>query len=248
MTDSCRVCALVPTYDNPITVGAVVDRIRSFGLDVIVIDDGSAAAGRAACEELAASGRASVLRLENNSGKGAAVLAGFRRASDLGYTHAFQIDADGQHDLARIPAFLEASAERPAALVLGYPEYDESVPGSRRWGRLITSFWVALEVGSRRTIVDAMMGFRVYPLAASLAVSRPGPGMEFDIEIAVRMVRAGTPTRNLPVGVRYPSAEEGGISHFRLVRDNLRFSYLHARLCTAGCMSWAGRLVSGGAR
>jgi hypothetical protein len=57
--------------------------------------------------------------------------------------------------------------------------------------------------------------------------------MEFDIEIAVRLVWAGVPVVNLPVGVRYLSAEDGGVSHFRMVRDNVRITWLHTRLTTA---------------
>lgn len=243
-----RTCALVPTFDNPRTVGAVVERIRGYGLAVVLVDDGSGAEGRAACDAAAvAEGpeRVELVRFERNRGKGAAVQAGFRRAHELGYTHAFQIDADGQHDLERIPAFLAASAQQPTALVIGYPLYDDSAPSVRRRGRLVTAFWVALEVGSRRTIADAMVGFRVYPLAPTLALGSVGPGMEFDIEVAVRLVRAGVPTVNLPVGVRYPPAEEGGVSHFRMVRDNLRFGLLHARLCTAGALRWLGRGLVG---
>lgn len=245
MTSEYRACAVVPTFENPITVRTVVERIRSHGLDVVLVDDGSGPAGRAACEEVAAADLATLIRLEQNQGKGGAVMAGFKAAQDLGYTHAFQIDADSQHDLDRIPAFLEASRADTEALILGYPIYDESVPSSRRIGRKFTAMWVALEVGSKTKIQDAMIGFRVYPLASTLAVKRVGRGMDFDIEIVVRMVRAGVPTVNLPVNVFYPTAEEGGVSHFNVVKDNARFSYLHARLCTAGVFGWLWKSTFG---
>ena len=240
-----RACAVIPTYENPITVRKVVERVRELELDVILVDDGSGSEGRAACDEVAEARLAKLVRLERNLGKGAAVTAGFKRAHELGYTHAFQIDADSQHDLDCIPKFLEASRAQPEALILGYPIYDESVPSSRRIGRQFTAFWVALEVRSKTKIKDAMIGFRVYPLESTLAVGRTGRGMDFDIEIVVRMVRAGVPTVNLPVGVFYPPAEEGGVSHFHVVKDNIRFSYLHARLCTGGCFSWLGKTLLG---
>src|SRR5690606_12120110 len=121
-----RACAMVPTYDNPRTVRGVVESIRSHGLDVIVIDDGSGPAGRAVCEQLAEQGLATVVHLPQNKGKGGACKAGFERARELGFTHVLQIDADGQHDIGQIPTFLKAAADHPHALILGYPVYDQT--------------------------------------------------------------------------------------------------------------------------
>ena len=236
-----RFCALVPTFDNPRTVRDVVERIRAHGLDAIVVDDGSGPDGRAACAALATDGLATVLHRPDNGGKGRACKDGFALARARGYSHAFQIDADGQHDLDRIPAFVAAADSQPDALVLGYPEYDASAPRSRRFARGLTDFWVAVEVGGRGKIRDAMIGFRVYPLAAVERLGHVGDGMYFDIEIAVELVRRGTPTVNLPVGVRYLSREQGGVSHFHPLRDNLRFAWMHSRLCTTGCVRWTLR-------
>jgi hypothetical protein len=115
------------------------------------------------------------------------------------------------------------------------------------WARRFTHLWVALEVGSRELIRDALIGFRVYPLEPALACGCRGARMEFDVEMAVRLVWAGTPTVNLPVGVRYPRADEGGVSHFRAVRDNLRLGALHTRLCAGKSLRWFARAVAGGA-
>lgn len=243
-----RACAVVPTLDNPITVRGVVESLRQHGLDVILIDDGSGVAGRRACEALAEERLVTLKRLEKNRGKGAAVKAGFQLAAHLGFSHALQVDADAQHDLVRVPAFLDAAREHPDALVLGYPLYDDRAPRVRQVARRFTHFWVALEVADPTAIRDAMIGFRVYPLDATRRIGRTGNRMDFDIEIAVRLVRAGIKTVNLPVRVRYPCAEEGGVSHFRILRDNLRFSWLHTRLCTTGCLSWLTSRVSGGGR
>ena len=248
MSSEYRACAVIPTFENPLTVRKVVDRVRELDLDVILVDDGSGNAGREACEGVARDELAMLVRLDRNQGKGAAVMSGFRTAHERGYTHAFQIDADSQHDLDRIPEFLKTSRSEPESLILSYPVYDESVPSSRRIGRKFTALWVALEVGSRTKIQDAMIGFRVYPLEPTLALGRIGRGMDFDIEVAVRMVRAGVATKNLPVRVFYPTAEDGGISHFHVVKDNIRFSYLHARLCTGGLFGWIGRAAMGKSR
>ncbi|RLB47024.1 MAG: glycosyltransferase family 2 protein [Deltaproteobacteria bacterium] len=224
-----RVTGVVPTYDNPATIRAVVMRLLEHVDHVVVVDDGSGAEGRAACAELSAEGLAHVVHHEVNGGKGAAVKTGLRAAKDLGFTHALQVDADGQHDIDDVPRFLEAARENPRALILGDPRYDDSAPSARRIGRKITAFWIAVECG-RGVISDGMIGFRVYPVDAALAVPVGGDAMDFDLEIAVRLVWAGLPVINIPTKVRYLDEDEGGISHFRAFRDNVLISWLHFRL------------------
>ncbi|MBL8748090.1 MAG: glycosyltransferase family 2 protein [Planctomycetes bacterium] len=242
-----RVCALIPTYDNPRTVRDVVLAVRRHLPDVIVVDDGSGPEGRAACEALARDGLAAVHRLAKNSGKGGAVKAGFDVAAERGFTHAFQVDADGQHDLACMPAFVAAAADRPDALILGFPVYDATAPKTRMTARRVTKFWVDLEVGRDR-VHDAMIGCRVYPIEAARRSGTRGNRMDFDVEVVVRMARSGVPIVNLPVNVRYLTAEEGGVSHFHPVRDIVRLSWMHSRVCTGISMRWVfGRLL-GGAR
>jgi glycosyltransferase involved in cell wall biosynthesis len=215
----------------------VVERVHEH-LPVIVVDDGSAAPGRAAVDELGAAGLAHIHHREHNGGKGAAVTTGMQLALELGYTHALQIDADGQHALDDIPRFLAAAHERPDALILGAPIYDASAPRGRLIGRQITRFWTNIETGGR-VIEDPMCGFRVYPVAATCEVApRCGMRMDFDIEIAVRLVWAGLPVVNLETRVRY---HEGGVSHFHMVRDNARISWMHTKLVVAKLSGRANR-------
>ncbi|MFK7895788.1 MAG: glycosyltransferase family 2 protein [Myxococcota bacterium] len=226
-----RCCAVVPTFENPETIRSVVESIRGHLADVIVIDDGSSQAGREACAALAREGLAEVTHLAENRGKGAAMRVGFAEAARLGFSHAFQIDADGQHDADAIPAFIAAAQGQPAAAVFARPVYDETIPQARRIARKITHFWVDLEVG-RGVIDDALIGFRIYPLAATRSLGLVCDRMAFDVEAAVLLAWAGVPIVNLPVRVRYLTAEEGGRSHFHVVRDNARLAWLHCRLCT----------------
>jgi glycosyltransferase involved in cell wall biosynthesis len=241
MTDF-RPCALVPTYDNPRTIRAVVERIRVHLPDVVVVDDGSAAEGRAAVAALGAEGLATVHHRARNGGKGAAVKDGFVLARQLGFTHAVQLDADGQHDDAQIPDFVAAARASPGALVLGEPIFDETAPAVRLRARKITQFWTDLETGGR-VIHDPLCGFRVYPLGPLARVGPIGDWMDFDIEVAVRLVWAGCPVVNVPTRVRYLTADEGGVSHFRMFRDNVRISWCHTRLCTGALLRGARRLL-----
>ncbi|MCL2872546.1 MAG: glycosyltransferase family 2 protein [Betaproteobacteria bacterium] len=226
--------ALVPVYNHGATVGAVVQTLHDLALPVILIDDGSNAECAAVLDALVAasteaSEKTSLLRLPRNGGKGGAVIAGLREAHAQGYSHALQLDADGQHDAAALPAFLDAMREAPQAVIVGFPRYDASVPTGRLLGRYATHVWVWINTLSRR-IRDSMCGLRIYPLDATLPVLDAMPRhsrMEFDTEILVRLDWAGVPIRNLPIAVRYP---EDGVSHFRLWRDNARIGWMHARL------------------
>jgi len=224
-----RVCAIVPTYDNPLTIRAVVEQLVPLVEQVLVIDDGSAEPGRAAVDALAAEGLACVIHREQNGGKGAAVKTGLVVADEAGFSHALQVDADLQHELEDAPKLLEAARNQPTALVLGEPRYDDSAPSARRLGRHLTTFWIRMETGAG-VIGDAMCGFRVYPVRAALRAAPRGDAMDFDPEIAVRMVWSGAPVINIPTNVRYLAADEGGVSHFHVFRDNVWISLMHSRL------------------
>jgi glycosyltransferase involved in cell wall biosynthesis len=233
-----RPCVLIPTYNNPVTIRGVVEHARRYLSDVIVVDDGSGTEARAACEALAREGLCTLVRHAENAGKGAAVKTGFRLAQQQGFTHAVQVDGDGQHALDRIPHFLALAEREPEALILGRPVYDATLHRGRYAARLVTRFWNYIEVLGPK-IGDSMCGFRVYPIGAALAAGTRGDRMNFDIEIPVRMVWNGVPVRNEPVPVRYLSAAEGGISHYQTLWDTLRISWTHTKLVFEG--SW--RLV-----
>ena len=238
-------CAVVPTFDNPATVRQVVVGLREHVSTVFVVDDGSAPPGAEAVAELAVNGLARVIRLEQNQGKGAACMAGFRAARDAGFTHAVQVDADNQHTLDDVPRFLAEAGARPEALVCGVPQFGADAPRSRVIARKISVFWVAVELGIG-VVRDPLCGFRIYPLQAALAVPLRAPRMAFDTDIAVRMVMAGAEVSNLPTAVRYPTAEEGAVSHFRPLQDSWALSLLHTRLFFAS-LAWRIRRL-GGAR
>jgi glycosyltransferase involved in cell wall biosynthesis len=223
-----RIAALIPTYNNPDTIRAVVRDVRAYLQTVLVVDDGSSAEGRAACQALADEGLAIVVHRAKNGGKGAAVKTGLSELKTRGFTHAFQVDADGQHAVADMPRFLAAAEAQPEALILGSPQFDQSAPRARLIGRQITRFWTHVETLGP-VIDDAMCGFRVYPIERALNASARGNAMDFDPEIAVKIAWNGTPVLNLLTRVRY-LAEGQGVSNFRLVRDNALISWMHTRL------------------
>lgn len=223
-------CFVIPIYNHHETIAATVAALAVYQLAIIIVDDGSDQPTRDVLAELAQQNPlVEVITLAQNGGKGSAVTAGLRRALVRGFSHALQIDADGQHDTGDIPAFWQLSAQYPAALISGQPLYDDSMPRSRRIGRKITHFWVHIETLSL-DIKDSMLGLRVYPLAATVALLdsvRLGQRMDFDIEIMVRLYWRAVPVLFIPSRVIYP---QGGRSHFNLLHDNWLISKMHTRL------------------
>jgi glycosyltransferase involved in cell wall biosynthesis len=237
-----RLCAIIPVYNHGDTVAAVVDRVRAQGIACILVDDGSDARCAAQLDALQAAGKVVLVRRSRNGGKGQAVQDGLRHAGKYGYTHALQIDADGQHALDDIPAMVAASRSHPGALVAGAPAYGPDAPRSRLYGRWLTRLWVWINTLSL-AIPDAMCGFRIYPLAPTLAVLArhdPGHRMDFDIAVLVLLHWHGVPMVWRPTRVIYPV---DGVSHFQGLRDNARISAMHARLFF-GMLPRAPRLLA----
>lgn len=223
-------CIVIPNYNHGRGFDRLVENLVNTGMPILVVDDGSAHETRELLVDIAVQhDRVSLIHLERNSGKGAAVMAGFHWARDKGYTHALQIDADGQHSPEDVPEFVERSRANPDAVINGCPVYDESVPKSRQYARYLTHFWVWIETLSL-SIKDSMCGFRVYPLAPVMDLVdnvKLGQRMDFDSEILVRLYWKGGVIINTPTTVIYP---EGGLSNFRLWRDNWLITRMHTRL------------------
>ena len=225
-----QACLLIPIYNHWKSIGATVARLAVHGLPIFIVDDGSDETTQNTLSALATDiPLIRLYRLSQNGGKGAAVMHGMREAYKAGFSHALQIDADGQHDAADVPRFLAHGATNPAAMICGQPVYDASVPKGRLYGRYLTHFWVNLETLNFKAS-DSMCGFRLYPLKAACALIdrvRLPMRMDFDIEIIVRLAWDGLSFINIDTHVTYP---EDGLSHFDMVKDNLRITKMHTLL------------------
>ncbi len=221
---------LIPVHQHAGPLAGVLDALAPLGIPCLVIDDGSDAANRAQLDGLAdLHGFVELHHLVRNGGKGRALRTGFRLAFHRGFTHVVHLDADGQHRVGDLPRFLRAMEAYPEALVLGTPRFDASVPRVRLAARQLSRVLVWMATLSR-AIDDPLVGFRGIPLAPTLALIdrvRTGDRMDFEPELAVRLVWSGVSVVNLPTAIVYP---EGGYSNFRPVRDYLRFVWLYLRL------------------
>ncbi|RKP46684.1 glycosyltransferase family 2 protein [Pararobbsia silviterrae] len=237
-SDACDVCStthlvLIPSYNPGPKVFDTVREARRRWHPVWVVVDGSTDGTAAQLEAMAREDDGlRVVVLPRNGGKGAAVLHGADLAAAAGYTHVLTMDSDGQHPAALIPDFMRASGHAPDTMVLGRPVFDRSAPLERVLFRKLSNGMTDLET-LWAGIGDSLYGFRVYPVEPLRRVMRESRAMrrfDFDPEVAVRLCWRGVKPIQIAAPVRYFRADEGGVSHFRYVRDNWLLLRMHLRL------------------
>jgi glycosyltransferase involved in cell wall biosynthesis len=224
---------LIPSYNPGPKVYDTVRAARRFWNPVWVVIDGSTDESVAGLKAMAREdANLRVIHLPQNVGKGAAVLHGLDIAAAAGYSYVLTMDSDGQHPADLIPMFMAESIKQPGAMILGMPIFDASAPSIRIKGRKISNWWANLET-LWAGIGDSLFGFRVYPIAPLRIIMRRHPWMrrfDFDPEAVVRLSWRGVKAVNIPAPVRYFGAEEGGVSHFNYLRDNVLLTWMHTRL------------------
>jgi glycosyltransferase involved in cell wall biosynthesis len=222
---------LLPTYNSGGRLAQTLREVHAVCDALWVVVDASTDGSDAEAESLGLPG-VKFLHLPRNSGKGAAVLAALRPALDEGFTHVLVMDADGQHPASMIRPFFEISKNNPAAFVCGVPVFGADAPRERVLGRFAGNFFATLEtLGAGAE--DSLFGFRLYPVAPALEVlenTKWARRFDFDTVLSVRLTWAGLPCINVAVPVFYPPRSEGGVSHFRYLRDNLLLVAAHTRL------------------
>jgi len=224
-------CLLVPHYDHVDQFRAFLPKLAALGIPLLIVDDGSPVAAYEAlsCLLNQYAPAAIVVRQETNSGKGAAMEAGFRAALQAGFSHAVVIDADGQHAVEDIAALSEVAERFPHELICGYPKFDKSIPPIRYYARHISLYLNWLQTLSTE-IRDSMCGCRAYPVAETIQLienHHMGRHMSFETEFLVKSIWYGLPMRWAQVRVIYP---QEGKSHFRYIRDNVDLAVMHAKL------------------
>ena len=226
------ICAIIPTYNNAATLGDIILRTAKHIRDIIVVVDGSTDSTREVLQALEIP--LTIVDLPRNGGKGHALKAGFRKAIEMGFTHALTIDSDGQHYPEDIPALLTVSQQQPHCYVIGSRDIQAAnMPGSNTFANKFSNFWFTVQTGIR--LPDTQTGMRIYPLQRLHGLSLLTSRYEAELELLVFAAWANEKIIPVPVRVYYPSAEER-VSHFRPAYDFTRISILNTFLCFAAIL------------
>ena len=219
-------CAvLIPTYNNSSTIAKVIEDVKEFAQDIIVVNDGST---DNTSEILSTIKDIRVIEYTQNRGKGHALKLGLGKAYEWGYRYAITIDSDGQHYADDIPVFIQRIEQVPDSLLIGARNLTaDNMPSKNTFANKFSNFWYKVETGQKLT--DTQSGFRLYPLDKLQNVRLITRRYEFEVEIIVRAAWRGVNVENVPIKVYYPPEEER-VSHFRPLRDFTRISILNTIL------------------
>lgn len=212
---TAKLLVIVPALNAERTLERVVREARALLEPVIVIDDGSTDR----TGEVARVAGATVLRHEQNRGKGAALKSGFAYALANGFDGVITLDADGQHLPAELPKFVAAANDTRADLIIGSRAH--LFPGMRLRRRLANRFssW-AISRGSGAQVEDSQSGFRYYSAAMIRAIPYRSEGFDLESEAIVRAVVRGYRVVSIPVSLGF--IDGLATSHFRPVVDIAR--------------------------
>jgi len=216
--NSPPVLALIPAFNEATRIGSVI-RGAAAQLPVLVVDDGSQDDTATAAEAVGAT----VLRHQRNQGKGAALRNGFAWAMERGYGAVLTLDADGQHDPAEIPTFLDAFALDAGDLIIGYRDFSQ-IPLVRRIANTVGRLTLSWALG--RPIRDNQSGYRLVSRPVMESLHPTVEGFEFEVEMIAQTVRAGLRLAWVPISTIYA----GESSHIEPWGHTVRYFKLVWRL------------------
>lgn len=232
-SDTWTYCFLIPVYNHAALLEQAIPSFLIFGIPLIIVDDGSNQENKAILKKII-DRHPDIVLISNtkNSGKGWAIKQGIEYCKQHAIDFAFQVDADNQHRLATIPAFINRSKMQTTIkhAIIGYPIYDDTVPSIRKDGRKVSNFFVSITTLTPN-VRDSLCGFRIYPVTETWRIYRNpfiSKRMPIDMELLTRLYWNGTSIIYMPVEVTYP---KDGSSHYKAFRDTVILSAKHALLC-----------------
>ncbi|HZS63055.1 MAG TPA: glycosyltransferase family 2 protein [Xanthobacteraceae bacterium] len=208
-----RVAIVIPAFNEADSIGSVVERVKPYGMPIVVDDGSTDETGRCAAEA-----GATVMRQRSNNGYDAALARGFAEAEQGGADVIVTTDADGQLDTACIPAMLQQFAELKIALVLGVR------PAAARWSEALFNRYARLRFG----VSDILCGMKAFRVEAYCAHREKMAEPSVFTALALALLRNGASFASVPVSVhartgrsRFGGAWRGNIRILRALGSAL---------------------------
>ena len=228
-----KAIVIVPTYNNNGTIASVINDLKGYASDIMIVNDGST---DNTLEILNSIEGIQIQSYPINKGKGYALKYGLGKAYEQGFRYAITIDADGQHFADDLPVFIKRIEEAPDSLLIGARNLNaDNMPGKNTFANRFSNFWYKVETG--QTLADTQSGYRLYPLDKIQNIYFVTTRYEFEVEIIVRAAWRGVNVENVPIKVYYPPVEER-VSHFRPFKDFFRISLLNTVLVLYAFLFW----------
>lgn len=225
-----RLVFIAPSYNHAAFLPAALAGLQEFAIPIIVVDDGSTDQTASLLNAWQAADPLTrhAITHAQNQGKAAAMLTGFARAMDMGFTHAITVDTDGQHSPKDLPGLIDAAVRNPDALIVGArPQRIPGCPWTSTVGRRSSNFLVWVASGVR--VTDSQSGLRIYPLERVRNLQVRAGRYAYETESLTRAGWAGLRVVEVPITAIY-QVVGGRVTHFRIGRDSWDAFGMHSRL------------------
>ncbi|QLH74211.1 MAG: glycosyltransferase family 2 protein [Methanomassiliicoccales archaeon] len=193
-----KVIALVPAFNEELTIASVVLMSVPYVWKVIVVDDGS----KDRTSEIAAKAGAMVIQLPKNTGKAAALRRGFEECKKFDPDCVVTIDGDGQMDPSLIPNICRPVLDGEADLVIGSRYLERTdIPKYRKMGLLVLNSTTNL--GSMTKVTDSQSGYRALSRNALEHVDFRSDSYSVESDMIIHFSNKGLKITEVPTTVRY---------------------------------------------
>lgn len=214
-------CVIIPAFLEEKRIRGVVQNVRRHLQHVVVVDDGSP--DKTSAE--AAGGGAVVLKHPRNMGKGVALNTGFSHAAKHAFHFIITMDADGQHDPAEIPAFVEAYRRTGVSALVGdRMATPKGMPFIRRLTNRFMSWYLSRAMEQK--VPDTQCGYRLYSASALPHLAAESTGYAAESETLLRLAAVKIKIGSVPIRVIYRDEK----SKIRPIKDTIRFFAMIRRL------------------
>ena len=215
MLEGKRVAVVVPAFDEERLVGETIRRIPEFVDRVYVVDDASRDETAARAEAVGDS-RVELMRHERNSGVGAAIATGYRRALEDDIDVVCVMAADNQMDPTELESLVEPVAhgevEYAKANRLVSGEAWKVIPKTRYLGNAVLSLLTKIASGYWH-VADSQAGYTALSSSAlqRLELDRLYPRYGFPNDMLVHLNVQNARVRDVPSRPIYDVGEQSGI-------------------------------------